>query len=141
MKNEDGKTTLYKRDVETIFHEFGHALHEILSESKYSSLSGFGVEWDFVELPSQLMENWVKNTQSLKKLAKHVETGEEIPQEMIEKMENLKTFMSGHFVVRQNEFALVDMRLYSEEIPENTEKLDEKVLELTNQYSIWNREK
>lgn len=141
MKNENGKTTLYMRDVETIFHEFGHALHEMLSQSKYSSLSGFGVEWDFVELPSQLMENWVKDTTSLKKLAKHVETGENIPDDMIAKLETLKTFMSGHFVARQNELALTDMNLYSTEIPENTDALDAKVLDCINTYGIWKRQK
>ncbi len=141
MKNEDGKTTLYKRDVETIFHEFGHALHEMLSQSKYSSLSGFGVEWDFVELPSQLLENWVKDTSSLKKLSGHVETGKSIPDTMIETIEKLKTFMGGNFVVRQNEFALMDMNLYSGEVPNDVEALDAKILDLVNMYSIWHREK
>jgi len=62
------------KDTETLFHEFGHALHEMLSESKYSDLSGFNVEWDFVELPSQIHENWVNDRESLKKLARHFET-------------------------------------------------------------------
>ncbi len=139
MKNENGKTTLYMRDVETLFHEFGHALHEMLSESRYSSLSGFNVEWDFVELPSQLMENWVGNKESLRKLAKHYETGEKIPETFIEKMEDLKYFMTGNFVARQNEFALLDMNIYANAVPKNVEELDEKTLEVVNTYGITKR--
>ncbi|MDD3794331.1 MAG: M3 family metallopeptidase [Candidatus Gracilibacteria bacterium] len=139
QKANSGKITLYLRDVETIFHEFGHALHEMLSESKYSELSGFGVEWDFVELPSQLLENWVSDKDSLKKLSKHIETGENFSDEIIEKLEKLKTFMTGVFVARQNEFALLDMSLYSSEIPNNVEELDKKILEIVNKYSIFKR--
>ena len=73
-ENKDGKTLLYKRDVETLFHEFGHALHAMLADSRYAQLNGFNVERDFVELPSQLMENWVKDQEALKSLAKHSET-------------------------------------------------------------------
>ena len=73
-ENRDGKTLLYKRDVETLFHEFGHALHAMLADSRYAQLNGFNVERDFVELPSQLMGNWVKDQEALKSLAKHSET-------------------------------------------------------------------
>ncbi|MDP2090070.1 MAG: M3 family metallopeptidase [Candidatus Gracilibacteria bacterium] len=134
-----GKITLSMRDVETLFHEFGHALHEISSESKYSELSGFGVEWDFVELPSQLLENWVADRDSLQKLAKHYETGESISKSMLDKLDNLKTYMSGTFVARQNEFALLDMHIYSSEVSETVEMLDKKVLEIVNKYSIFPR--
>ena len=127
------------RDVETIFHEFGHAIHEMLSESKHSELSGFGVEWDFVELPSQLLENWVWEEQSLTQLARHVDSWEAIPKEMLEKLEALKTFMSGSFVARQNEFALLDMTLYSTQVPETVEQLDENVLKIVNEYSLFKR--
>jgi len=122
------------RDVETIFHEFGHATHEMLSVSKLAELSGFGVEWDFVELPSQILENWVTERESLQKLAKHSETGEHISKELLNKLDELKTFMSGSFVTRQNEFALLDMYLYSHEVPENIEALDKKVLEIVNEF-------
>lgn len=139
LKNENGKTTLPMYEVETLFHEFWHAIHEMLSESKYSSLSGFNVEWDFVELPSQLLENWVSDSESLKKLWKHFETGENIPEDLILKLENLKTFMSWHFVARQNEFALLDMILYSSEVPETVEQLDKKTLEIVNKYGFRKR--
>lgn len=139
QKSSSWKTTLYLRDVETLFHEFWHALHELLSESKYSELTGFWVEWDFVELPSQLMENWVWEKESIKKLSKHIETWEALSDEMIEKFEKLKHYMSWVFVSRQNEFSLLDMTLYSSEIPNSIEELDKKTLEIVNQYSIFPR--
>jgi len=127
------------RDVETIFHEFGHALHEILSISKYSELSGFWVEWDFVELPSQIHENWAKERESLVKFAKHYDTNEVMPEKMLDKLDKLKTFMSWNFVLRQNEFAILDMYLYSSEIPNNVEELDKKVLDKVNELSLFKR--
>lgn len=139
QKNQNGKTTLSMRDVETLFHEFGHALHELGSESKYSELSWFWVERDFVELPSQLLENWVSDRESLSKLAKHVETWEWLSDDMLDKLDNLKTYMSGLFVARQNEFALLDMNLYSSEVPETIDELDKKTLEIVNKYSIFKR--
>lgn len=133
------KVTLSMRDVETIFHEFWHALHDISSESKYSELAWFWVEWDFVELPSQLLENWVADRESLQKLAKHVDTWEWLSQDMLDKLDSLKTYMSGVFVAKQNEFALLDMILHSIDIPETVEELDKKILEIVNKYSIFLR--
>ena len=139
QKNPNGKTTLSMRDVETLFHEFGHAIHEMSSESKYSELSWFWVEWDFVELPSQLLENWVSDRDSLSKLAKHVDTWEALSDSILDKLDQLKTYMSGSFVARQNEFALLDMWLYSSEVPKTVDELDEKVLKIVNNYSIFPR--
>lgn len=139
QKASSGKTTLYLRDVETLFHEFWHALHELLSESKYSELSGFWVEWDFVELPSQLLENWVSDKESLKNMSKHVETWEKLSDEMIEKIDNLKYFMTGMFLARQCEFALLDMSLYSSDIVWDIDALDKKILQIVNKYSIFKR--
>jgi len=134
------KNLLSLRDIKTLFHEFGHALHEILSVSKYADLSGFWVEWDFVELPSQIHENWVTQRESLKKLSKHFETGESLNEEILDKLDLLKTFNSGLSTLRQNEFALLDMYLYSEIIPETVEELDKKTLELSNKCGIFTRE-
>jgi Zn-dependent oligopeptidase len=139
QQSEKWKTTLYLRDVETIFHEFWHAIHEMLSESKHSELSGFWVEWDFVELPSQLLENWANDTESLVKLSSHIETWKSIWKEMIDKLEKLKTYMTWVFVSRQNEFALLDMTLYSSDIPKNVKELDKKVLEIVNTHSVFKR--
>ena len=135
LKSENGKNLISMRDAETLFHEFWHALHEILSESKYSELSWFHVEWDFVELPSQINENWVNSEESLRKLAIHSESWEYISDELIEKLEKLKTFNSGIQTLRQNEFALMDMMLYSNDIPNNVSELDTKILDFIN--NIW----
>ncbi len=138
-KNPDGKTILSMWDVETLFHEFGHAIHEMLSESKHSALSWFEVEWDFVELPSQIHENWVCDRESLEKLAKHVDTWEKISENLLNKLDSLRTYMSWTFVSRQNEFALLDMSLYSSVVPETIKDLDKKALGIVNKYSIFKR--
>lgn len=139
QKNKN--TLLSIVDVETIFHEFWHAIHQMLSQSKYPELSWNQVEWDFVELPSQIHENWVMEKESLEKLAKHYETGEKLSDEIISRLEELKTFMSWCFVVMQNQFALLDMFLYSTKTPENIKELDNKILEIVNNYSIFERKK
>lgn len=141
LKWEKWKTLLNFVDVETMFHEFGHALHEMLSKSKYSDLSWFNVEWDFVELPSQLMENWCNEEESMKLFAKHFETWEEIPKSMLETMENLKKYWTWNFTLRQNEFASLDMYLHSKTIPNNIDELDSDILWFVNNYSIFKKEK
>jgi len=87
-------TLLSMREVETLFHEFGHAIHEMISASPLSELSGFNIEWDAVELPSQLLENWVGDSESLEKLAKHHETGEKLPEAILTTIKQLETYMS-----------------------------------------------
>jgi peptidyl-dipeptidase Dcp len=128
------------RDVETLFHEFGHAIHEMISASKLSELSGCNIEWDFVELPSQLLENWVSDSESLVKLAKHHETGETIPESIVNTLEEMNTYMSGHSVLGQNTFALLDMHLYAEDIPADIDALDKKTLDIVNKYGISKRD-
>lgn len=96
-------------EVTTLFHEFGHALHEILADSKYESLSGASVYWDFVELPSQVLENWVYQKESLDLFARHYETGEAIPEELIKKIIKSATFMEAYQTVRQVGLAKLDM--------------------------------
>lgn len=140
QKSLNGKTTIYMRDAETLFHEFGHAIHEMLSESIYSELSGFWVEWDFVELPSQLLENWVSSKESLKKIAKHVDSWNFISDELIEKMEKLKYFMTGLFLSRQTEFSILDMTIYSQKLPSNVDELDKTMLDIVNQNSYFKRD-
>ncbi len=133
------ETLLSIRDVETLFHEFGHAIHEMISQSPLSELSGFNVEWDFVELPSQLLENWVGNNKSLIKLAKHYQTGETLPDSVMKTLDELDTYMSANGVLGQNTYALLDMHLYSEEVPENMQELDKKTLDIVNKYWITKR--
>ncbi|WP_400081030.1 M3 family metallopeptidase [Winogradskyella sp. R77965] len=96
-------------EVTTLFHEFGHALHGMLANTTYPSLSGTSVYWDFVELPSQILENWCYEEESLKLFATHYETDEVIPMELIDKIKASSTFHEGMQTLRQISFGLLDM--------------------------------
>ncbi|MDM1361201.1 M3 family metallopeptidase [Myroides marinus] len=96
-------------EVTTLFHEFGHALHGMLANTTYPSLSGTNVYWDFVELPSQVMENWCYEKEALELFAKHYQTGETIPMELVEKIKESASFLEGLATVRQLSFGLLDM--------------------------------
>ncbi|WP_138434859.1 M3 family metallopeptidase [Winogradskyella algicola] len=96
-------------EVTTLFHEFGHALHGMLANTTYPSLSGTSVYWDFVELPSQVLENWCYEEESLKLFATHYETGEVIPMELVEKIKASATFHEGMQTLRQLSFGMLDM--------------------------------
>jgi len=100
-------------EVKTLFHEFGHALHGMLSHCRYKSLSGTNVMWDFVELPSQIMENWIGEKESLDIFARHYETNELIPEELIKKLKASQNFQSGMMSLRQLNFALLDMKWHT----------------------------
>jgi peptidyl-dipeptidase Dcp len=102
-------------EVTTLFHEFGHALHGILANSNYPSLSGTNVYWDFVELPSQILENWCYEKESLELFAKHYETGEVIPMELIKKIKDSSTFQEGMQTLRQLSFGLLDMSWHGQD--------------------------
>ena len=101
-------------EVTTLFHEFGHALHGMLAKGTYESLSGTSVFWDFVELPSQIFENWCYEKECLDLFATHYETGEPIPTELIEKIKNAANFQQGYMTVRQLSFGLLDMAYHSQ---------------------------
>ena len=92
---DDKPSLLEYREVETIFHEFGHCLHGLLSDGKYQTTSGTNVFWDFVELPSQIMENWVGEKETLCLFAKHYKTDEIIPDELIKKIKKSQSFNAG----------------------------------------------
>ena len=100
-------------EVTTLFHEFGHALHGMLANTTYPSLSGTSVYWDFVELPSQVMENWCYEPEALALFAKHYETGEIIPQEFVNKIKESASFQEGMATLRQISFGLLDMAFHS----------------------------
>jgi peptidyl-dipeptidase Dcp len=102
-------------DVTTLFHEFGHALHGILSNVTYSSLSGTSVFWDFVELPSQVMENWVFEKECLNLFAKHYETGESIPLEYVKRIQESAQYHEGTQTVRQISLGILDMEWHSKD--------------------------
>ena len=96
-------------EVTTLFHEFGHGLHGMLANTKYKGLSGTNVSWDFVELPSQILENWCYEKQTLELFATHYKTGEVIPMELIDKIKASATFHQGMQTLRQLSFGLLDM--------------------------------
>jgi len=100
-------------EVTTLFHEFGHALHGMLANTTYPSLSGTSVYWDFVELPSQVMENWCYEPEALALFAKHYETGEIIPQEYVEKIKESASFLEGMATLRQLSFGILDMAYHA----------------------------
>ncbi|WP_111706345.1 M3 family metallopeptidase [Lutibacter citreus] len=96
-------------EVTTLFHEFGHALHGMLANTTYPSLSGTNVFWDFVELPSQLLENWCYEKEALNIFAKHYETNEVIPMQLINKIKESSNFLEGMQTLRQLSFGILDM--------------------------------
>ena len=100
-------------EVTTLFHEFGHALHGMLANGNYESLSGTSVYWDFVELPSQIMENWCYEKECLDLFANHYQTGETIPEDLISRIKKAATFHQGYQTVRQISFGLLDMEYHS----------------------------
>lgn len=106
-ETEPSLLTFY--EVTTLLHEFGHALHGMLAEGKYESLNGTSVARDFVELPSQIMENWAYEPEYLQTFAKHYQTGEAIPQEYINKIVESKNYLAGYSQLRQLEYGLIDM--------------------------------
>jgi len=111
----DKPSLLTLREVETIFHEFGHCLHGLLSNSKYTSIGGTSVYWDFVELPSQIMENWVVEKEALQLFAKHYKTNQTIPDQLIDKIKNSKKFLSATACLRQLSLGYLDMAWYGKD--------------------------
>jgi Zn-dependent oligopeptidase len=109
----DSPSLLTLREVETLFHEFGHALHGLLSDVTYTELASPQVWWDFVELPSQIMENWVLEDETLALFAHHFQTGEVMPRDLVEKVKSATTFQKGTFNIRQLNFGLLDMAYHN----------------------------
>jgi len=120
----DQPSLLNFNEVSTLFHEFGHALHSLLSQVEYRSLAGTNVYLDFVELPSQILENWAEEEESLKLFAHHYQTGELIPMELVERLKDSQKFLVGYAAMRQVNFALLDMAWYTHPPPKGVTVAD-----------------
>ena len=114
---ENAPSLLTHYELTTFLHEFGHSLQGMMAEGRYPSQTGTNVAWDFVELPSQIMENWAYEPEYLKPFAKHYETGEEIPDELIEKISESKNYNVAYSQVRQLQFGLLDMAWHDTATP------------------------
>lgn len=123
-------------EVTTLFHEFGHALHGMMADTKYESLSGTNVYWDFVELPSQFMENYCYEKEFLATFAKHYKTGEILPMEQIDKIVASANFMEGYQTMRQLSFGLLDMAFHTGKLQqgESIETFEKKITKETQLY-------
>lgn len=135
-----GKSTpslLTFNEVLTLFHEFGHSLHGMLAQGKYASLSGTSVYWDFVELPSQIMENWCYEKECLDLFARHYKTNEALPAEWVKKLKESVTFMEGYATMRQVSFAKLDMAWHTG-IPshDTVAEQEDSVLEETSLFPL-----
>ncbi len=126
----DAPALITHDELTTFLHEFGHALHGIFAEGRYPSLTGTAVSRDFVELPSQIMENWAYEPEYLNSFAKHYQTGEPIPAELIEKIVAAKNYLAGYAQVRQLHYGYIDMAWHTlTEVPaEGTTEFEQKVL-------------
>ncbi len=140
------KPALFTHDeVETLFHEFGHGLHHMLTKINYPAISGIsGVSWDAVELPSQFMENWCWQHEALQLISGHYETSEPIPDELYERMIAAKNFQSAMQMVRQLEFSLFDFRIHREYEPKKGGRVYEILEQVRQQVAVlqppsWNR--
>ena len=133
-----GKPALFTHDeVVTLFHEFGHGIHHMLTQVDAAAVAGInGVPWDAVELPSQFLENWCWQSEALAIISGHYETGEPLPQDLLDKMLAAKNFQSAMFLVRQLEFALFDFRLHAEYDPAQGGRVQHMLDEVRNEVSV-----
>ncbi len=124
-------------EIVTLFHEFGHTLHHLLTQVDYPSVSGInGVPWDAVELPSQFMENFAWDPEVVRGMSRHVDTGAELPADLLEKIEASRVFQSGLQMVRQVEFALFDWRIHAEYDPVRGPRIREILTQVRERVAV-----
>lgn len=133
-----GKPALFTHDeVTTLFHEFGHGLHHMLTKIHHAGVSGInGVAWDAVELPSQFMENWAWQREALDLISGHFETGEVLPQDLFDKMIAARNFQSAMIMVRQLEFSIFDFRLHLEYDPIEANQIEKILAQVRDQVAV-----
>ncbi len=135
--DEETPSLLSHQDVVTLFHEFGHTLHHLLTRVDYPSLSGInGVPWDAVELPSQFFENWAWLPEAIPMISAHHETGEPLPADMLQRLRESRVFQSGLQSVRQLEFALFDFRLHAQYQPGRPGQVDTLLAEVRREVAV-----
>ncbi|HGY1014917.1 TPA: oligopeptidase A [Aeromonas salmonicida subsp. smithia] len=134
----DGKPALFTHDeVVTLFHEFGHGIHHMLTQIDVAGVAGInGVAWDAVELPSQFLENWCWESEALAFISGHHETGEPLPADLLEKMLTARNFQAAMQMLRQLEFALFDFRLHQEFDPANPDQIPTLLAEVRSQVAV-----
>jgi oligopeptidase A len=133
----DTPSLLTHQEVTTLFHEFGHGLHHMLTQMTDAAVSGInGVAWDAVELPSQFLENWCWEKSVIPLISSHYETGESLPEDLLDKMLAAKNFQSGLQMVRQIEFSLFDIRLHAEYNPDNVQSVQSVLDSVRKQVAV-----
>lgn len=133
----DDPALLTHGEVTTLFHEFGHGLHHMLTKVEASGVSGInGVEWDAVELPSQFLENWCWQRESIDMISGHYQSGEPLPDDLLEKMRNARNFQSAMQLVRQLEFALFDMHIHLDSRAEKSADVQHTLDTIRQQVSV-----
>jgi len=133
---KDTPSLLSFDEVETLFHEFGHALHSLLTDINHGAISGTSVYWDFVELPSQLMENWLVYPETLNIFAQHYETGETIPADLVEKLKASRNYMKGWFYLRQVMLCRIDLAWHTLDSAEDIDDVVTFEREAIDGYSL-----
>lgn len=137
---KDAPALLKFNDVHTFFHEFGHAMHDVLGATQMSNFAGLGVKHDFVEVPSQMFEEWIYDKDVLKKLSSHYQTGQVLPDELIDKLVALKKFDAGHFLVRQCVLSLIALEMFKDGKIKDSDSIVKDLYEKYIDYMLYDQQ-